>query len=66
MIQMEMKRLNYDGKVKIEHQEADLWLIVTTNEVVIEIMTEETRDNANLESFWVLKDFKTNVDKKEI
>lgn len=51
----ELKRTKLCKSVRTERNVGDEWVIVATGVVIVEIMTQESRDYMDLERLWVLK-----------
>lgn len=65
MLQHELRRQNLCDDIKVEKNEGNEWVIMSTKTVVVELMTDECREYIDLEHMWVLKKSKKETDLNE-
>lgn len=54
-LKQELKDLKLVKNARIERNEGDEWVVLSTGTIVVEIMTEASRDYMDIERLWVLK-----------
>lgn len=55
VLKQELKDLKLVRNARIERNEGDEWVVLSTGTIVVEIMTEASRDYMDIERLWVLK-----------
>lgn len=54
-VKSELRKLKLVKNAKIESDEGNEWVVLSTGTIVLEIMTQESRDYMDIERLWVLK-----------
>uniref|UniRef100_A0A6B2LJE2 Iojap-like ribosome-associated protein n=1 Tax=Arcella intermedia TaxID=1963864 RepID=A0A6B2LJE2_9EUKA len=52
---MDELKFRKKGTVSIDHKDCDFWVIVNSGDILINIFTEEAREEYDLERTWVLR-----------